>query len=278
MNLRERARAGLPLDDLRIVDVHGHAGPYSDFPVYRHDTQGMLATMDRCGIERIVVAPHIGIGPDDDAGNRLAARMFGESAGRIVPFCAIHPGRSERAVRAQLERWVAGGTAVGLKFHPSLHQHEIGCEAYRVALEYADRYELPVLVHTWLGCGFCSPAALCETARRYPAARFLMGHSGGIPPSYPLAAEPALETPNVWFDLTGSQSRVGAIERLVALVGHERVLFGSDLPFLDPRPKLGQVLFAELSDDAKRAILSGNARRVFRLPPLREGVAPCGSA
>ncbi len=50
---------------------------------------------------------------------------------------------------------------------------------------------------------------------------------------------------------------------MVHEAGADRVLFGTDLPFLDPRPQLGRVAFAKISDDEKRLILGLNASRIF---------------
>ena len=49
-------------------------------------------------------------------------------------------------------------------------------------------------------------------------------------------------------------------------VGADRILFGTDLPFLDPRPQLGRVAFAKISDDEKRLVLGLNAARVLGIP------------
>ena len=50
---------------------------------------------------------------------------------------------------------------------------------------------------------------------------------------------------------------------MVAGAGAERVLYGSDIPFVDPRGQLGRVAFARLPDDDLRLILGGNARRLW---------------
>ncbi len=51
---------------------------------------------------------------------------------------------------------------------------------------------------------------------------------------------------------------------MVRRVGAERILWGTDI-FIDPRPALGRLLMARLSDEDKRLILGLNAKRIFRL-------------
>ncbi len=263
MTLHEHALRGALPRDLHIVDVHGHGGPWSDFLIHEPWVEGMLRTMDASGIARVLFAPHLGIGPDAEESNRLAARMAMESNGRLLPYCAVNPNRPMREIRALLEEYLESGLFVGVKLHPSLHRQSIHAAGYAAVLECADRLRAPILVHTWHDCPYCGPAELCRAAARYPKARFIMGHSGGTPAGMDRAVHAAAGVPNVWLETSGSRTPWHAIEKLVGGVGESRVLFGTDMPFLDPRPKLGQVLFANISDQAKRAVLGLNAIEVF---------------
>lgn len=67
------------------------------------------------------------------------------------------------------------------------------------------------------------------------------------------------------FD-TSSMAQFRAIETMVAAVGAERVLFGSGSPFRAIRSSINAILAAHIPNDAKRAILAGNAARIFGLP------------
>jgi predicted TIM-barrel fold metal-dependent hydrolase len=49
----------------------------------------------------------------------------------------------------------------------------------------------------------------------------------------------------------------------VAEVGAERILYGSDLTWIDPRTQLGMILDAEVTDEDKALILRDNALRLF---------------
>jgi predicted TIM-barrel fold metal-dependent hydrolase len=51
---------------------------------------------------------------------------------------------------------------------------------------------------------------------------------------------------------------------MFAGAGADRVLSGSDIPFVDPRGQLGRVAFARLPDDALRLVLGANARRLWQ--------------
>ena len=86
-------------------------------------------------------------------------------------------------------------------------------------------------------------------------------HMGGD--DWPYALEVAADRPNVLLELCSGLAPVGKIEQAVAMVGADRLLFGSDLTILDPGYTLGTVLGSEISEAEKRSILYNNAKRVF---------------
>lgn len=52
---------------------------------------------------------------------------------------------------------------------------------------------------------------------------------------------------------------------LVKEIGSKRVLFGTDMPFLDPRPALGRVAMADISDEEKKDIFGLNMKYLLNL-------------
>jgi hypothetical protein len=120
-----------------------------------------------------------------------------------------------------------------------------------------------VLVHTWDSDPNCGPLLLAPIAREFPEARILLGHSGVTLRGYEQSFEAAKAAPNTFLDITGSQSHRTIIERAVACVGAHRVLFGSDLPFLEAAVSLGRVLSARIADAEKEQILRKNFLRLL---------------
>ena len=68
-----------------------------------------------------------------------------------------------------------------------------------------------------------------------------------------------------WIPNLSTFREPGVIERLVAEAGADRVVFGSDVPLMDPRPQLGKIITAEISDDEKRLVLGENAKQLLSL-------------
>ena len=129
--------------------------------------------------------------------------------------------------------------------------------------DFADRASAVVLSHTWESDPTCGPLLFEDLARQYPGARIILGHSGVTRKGYEEALQVARKCDNVFLDITGSQSHDGILERCAAEVGSERILFGSDLPFLEAAMAIGRVAFARLPDNQKEAILGLNFRRLL---------------
>ena len=101
-----------------------------------------------------------------------------------------------------------------------------------------------------------------------PNAKILMAHSGGCPTAlgdWFRAIEVAKHYPNLYLDTASSQADMGYIEAMVAGVGAERVIFGTDMPIIDPFFGLAKITGANLTQQQKDLILGGNIQRLLGL-------------
>ena len=99
----------------------------------------------------------------------------------------------------------------------------------------------------------------------YHVGRFDRGHQTRPEVRRDGAQPPSTYLRRFYYDTLLQRSE--ALAYLAGIVGHDRVLLGSDHPFWlgDPEP-LGVVREARLGAEAEAAILGGNAVRLFRLP------------
>jgi predicted TIM-barrel fold metal-dependent hydrolase len=75
----------------------------------------------------------------------------------------------------------------------------------------------------------------------------------------------AREHPNVFVDTVGSSAARGLVERAVAAIGADKIVWGSDAYCYGLPQQIGKVLGAKISDEDKVKILSGNAQRILAL-------------
>jgi uncharacterized protein len=129
-------------------------------------------------------------------------------------------------------------------------------ELYRQAV----RHRVPILAHQ-------KTAALEFIAQAVPDAVILMAHmgNGDREGDWREAIRAARRHSNLYLETCSSTVDVGLIETAVETVGPERVVFGSDLPLLNPHVQLAKVTGARIDDDAKRMILGGNMARILGL-------------
>ena len=261
-HIHEAVRRGQPLREVAtVIDAHTHGGPYHNFWAPGSDAESMVRQMDRTGVRAMLCAPHIAIGPDAERGNDLAIAWSRRFPGRIFAYAVPYPHEPQR-VEGELNRAFDAG-AVAIKLHPSLHRYNIEGPGYSVAWKVARERHTFILTHTWHGDPFCAPKLFVGMAQEYPDVPIIFGHSGGVPAGFPDAIALARRYPNLYLDTCGSYITGLWVKRMVEVVGAERVVFGSDLPFIDSRYCLGKTAMADLSVDELRQVLGLNTKRLL---------------
>lgn len=279
-SIQNKVSQGIPLTDELVIDAHCHMGYYPNFNVPAPSAADMVRWMDRLGVKACVAAHHASIGPDFRYGNDEVLQAMADFPGRIYGYATVNPNYPESELVAELERCISVGSAgvltclpdagedtrapsmVGVKLHPDLHQTNVDDDKYRAVWEWTNAHRLPLLSHTSTG-GRNAIKTFEKLAEMYPNVSILLGHSGFGSEGAQQCIEACLKFPNLYCEITGSTIVYGTLERMVNRLGAERVLFGTDLPFLDARPQVGRVAFAKISDDDKRKVFGRNAARIF---------------
>jgi len=194
------------------------------------------------------------------ASNDAVYGLMRRLPGHVVGFAYVSPAHGAAAL-GELERNVARGFR-GVKLWVATC-----CDDLRVEpiVARAIDHRLPLLVHCWVKVGPDAPAGgnlpfestpmqLGTLARRFPEAKLLMAHLGG---DWEYGVKVARDHPNIYVDTSGSLAEMDAIEQLVAAVGAERVLFGTDNS--DLSYCLGKVAGAELTAAQRERIFWRNA-------------------
>lgn len=254
-----------------IIDAHLHGGPYRAFHVMGGDGGGMVTEMNACGVDLGIVSSHCAIASDFRLGNNLTMQWVREHPDRLIGYCYVNPNYPA-LVEEELARCFATDCFRGIKIHPELNgDYPMDGPNYRPMWRYAAEHRLPVLFHTYFGGDRLD--VIERLAAEYETATFIVGHSAldlGLDKSTAMA----LRRPNMVLDITGPQRQNGVVEYLVAQVGAERILYGSDMPFIDLGTMVGALLHARISLADKEQIFWKTAARVFRLDPSHYGLAP----
>lgn len=256
MNIELKAYGARGLKvDFPVLDMHAHIGNahYRASPCM--DQQ--VAEMDRLGIKQAVISSVDSIYGDIRAGNTKTIEAVTRYPEHLLGYCFVGAQYPE-LILPELERCFALDGFRGIKIYQT--GTDFDHPLFAPAFDFAVRHKAPVLAHTWGGnlTGFDRAAA------RFPDVAFFAAHTGSGY-SHEAYIEAALRTPNLYLDLTYSREHTNMIETIVAEVGAERVVWGSDAPTFSMSHQLGKILFARISDGDKKKILYDNAAALLGL-------------
>lgn len=238
------------------------------------NVEDVLEEMDRAAIDLSVL---VNIGWNDSGLCRETNDYLLESAkrhpGRFAVFCGLNP--TEAAAPREAARYAAlGASGIG-ELHPDYQGYSL-TDAHVMAplMEAATHLKMAVMSHAsepvgheYAGKGSVTPDILYRFVVNHPDADIILAHWGGGLPFYALMPEVRKALGNVYFDSAASPFlyEPAIFEKVVGLVGAERVLFASDFPLVKQGRLLRQVMEADLSYNARELVLGGNAARLLHL-------------
>jgi predicted TIM-barrel fold metal-dependent hydrolase len=242
-----------------IVDVHQHNGPWP-FPGRWGGVELNLCLLERRGIDLAILSSAEAIVDDMEAGNEdLALEIEGYDS--LFAYVVVNPRYLDLSVR-QLETYYALPQFVGAKIHTGYSATSIAEPRMADLVAVLASYGRPLLIHTW---GAADVRALGGLARRFLDLPIIVAHAGGD--AWREAIEEAKRSPNLYLDFAISNVERGRIERAVAALGAERVVFGSDATLFDPLYMLSCFREADIDPQDRPLIMGGNALRLFGLVP-----------
>lgn len=258
--IAEAARCGRPITGSPVIDAHGHLGlEFAGFPIIETRLKAVLAHLNRMGIGRFCVSGIAGCFGASAEGNAVVREAIREAPDRIFGYMTADVGYPDRML-PELERCLKAGFR-GVKVwsmgaRPGLPYNHPN---YTPIFEFANAHHLPVLAHVW----GAELDQLKSHVEALPNVNWLMAHTG----SQDLwkYIEYARKYPTVYLETCISSCPHGLIERLVAEGLEDKVVWGSDLNFMDSAQQFGRVAFAQIPETAKRKILGINAALALRL-------------
>ncbi len=239
-----------------IIDCHCHAGK-GDGLSGPWDTRAplgdYLARARGAGVTRTVV--FAAFCSDYRAANREVVGIVARRPDRLWGFAFVHAERDRGRVDEMIEEPIAEHGFLGIK----VHRHD--ARITREVCEAARRLEVPILYDV---AGEVESVELFAT--EYPTVDFIIPHLGSFADDW--RAQLALidhlvRHPNVHADTSGVR-RFDLLSQAVERAGAEKLLFGSDGPWLHPGVELAKVRALGLSAREERLILSENFLRLTR--------------
>ena len=263
--LMTAVRNGRPLP-VPVIDMHMHmlheglngAGG-TGYHMENGGPKGIFSMMERLGVVGGGFMSWNGVVSNDSVqGNKLVKEALDVSPKGywgLVTFSPTHYTQEELSV--MIPEVYADKRIIGMKpYH--FYGMEYHNPAYDIWWEYGNKNGLYALIHA-------SRSDLLEVdklAEKYQNVRWVIAHAGGSYQMADMAIAVMKKHKNVFAEITLTPVPLGVIEYMVAALGDDRLLYGSDLPMRDPRQQLGWVVFANLPLESKKKILGQNAYKV----------------
>ena len=210
--------------------------------------------------------------------NDYVAQIVGSHPEQLIGFATVDPWKGDTAVE-ELERAVHDLGLLGLKLHPIHQAFFPNDEQFYPLYEKCQALGIPLLMHSGFaaagvgmpgGGGFKLKYAkpipgFDDVAADFPDLTIIMAH-----PAWPWIEEQiavALHKPNVYLDLSGWAPRYipeGLVREADTRL-RDKVLFGSDFPYVSPDRWLSEFSDLPIRDEVRPKILLENARRILGL-------------
>ena len=238
-----------------IVDCHCHAGRGDGLSGPR----GAAAPLERylrraaaAGIDRTIVFPTFY--SDYGVGNQELFHIVRAHEPRLFGFAFVHARRDKGRIADMVRRAVEEYGFRGIKVH------RFDASITREICEAARRFSLPVLYDV-MG----EIATIGRFARDYPDVAFIIPHLGSFADDWRAQqriADVLRRNPNVYTDTSGVR-RFDILAEAVRRAGADKILFGSDGPWLHPAVELFKIRALGLGPGDFAKVAGGNALRLL---------------
>lgn len=235
------------------TDAHAHLGEFGGWANVACNESELLHSMRLYNVSKSVV-----FSLDNNLVRRAVARHPKEIFGCVWPDPRKKGAR--KLVRTALTEW----GFKGVKLHPLLHAFLPNDETVHPIMEEARSAGVPVLIHSGHP-PFSLPWSIGELAESYRDVTVVMlhmGHGHGVYIQSAISVAKRLD--NVYLETSGMPMH-SKIREAVELLGEDRVMYGSDIPFHDPSVEIGRVCAAGLSRKQLKRVFFTNASEVLNL-------------
>jgi len=263
-----------------IIDVNALLGRWPFWTLRYEGVKGILALMDRAGIDKAVVTSMDSIfRVDYETGNMEVAEACKRYPDRFIPFAVINPNMG--LWKVHLKACVKKYEARGIKLHPDYHKYNLSGEEVPKVMEEARNFELLVYVQTSLidqrnlsyfsgyRQFYCvvpeTPVSdVASFIKKYPENKIVVGGGsrGGNKAIELLRQVP--ESKNLYIETSVMDAApFETIEELVKTIGSSRILFGTRMPLLIPEAAKAVIEKSKIAKEDKEKILGGNAANLL---------------
>ena len=246
-----------------IASLTATSAPFGYTPLTDGTVRGLLASMERVGIDHSVVCNIATNARQMSRVNDFAIETA-RSQPRLIPFGSLHPEATETEMDAELDRLQAAGIA-GIKIHPDYVRVNVDDPAFAPILARCEARGMIVVTHA----GFdpvspdhihCTPERILRVMADFPRLKLVAAHTGGFDEEAKTLE--LLCGTSVYIDTSLSAIRVNRVDTLRSILkAHDpdRILFATDTPWSSPAKEIAFIRAAGLGEAMTEKIFHQNA-------------------
>jgi len=237
---------------MEIIDSHTHWGPSVTMGT-EVTTEELLRQAEQSGVSRIVIFPFPSMALADEGVNDKVI----DEAKRIEKFIPYY------YIPETMKSIPEGRGFYGGKWHwmrgiqdSSSNYQTLDDPKLGEFIEASEKIDLPIVFEE----EFAFTESFVRKTKKLKIIIPHLGMLGGNPIDF-LSLFKSRE--NVFFDT--ALASADTVMKFIEKIGHDRILFGSDIPFGTMKWELEKVFSLPIGDDKKEWILSKNLKRLIRL-------------
>jgi predicted TIM-barrel fold metal-dependent hydrolase len=239
--------------DGKKIDLHTHIGSFGGWANVACTADDLVQYMDKYNVEKSAVF---------FTDNELVRKAVQKYPDKLVGCYWPNPHETTVAekVRIALTEWHFRG----IKLHPLLQAFLPNDTIVHPIVEEARRAGVPVLIHTGHS-PFSLPWSVGELAENFPTVKFVMLHMGD---GHGVYMEAAINVAKRWENIYLETSRMpngSKIEEAMRVVGRDRVMYGTDIPFGDPVVEIVKGTVLKLDPEEFELYFYKNAKKLLKL-------------
>ena len=252
------------------MDVNAFVGKWPYWPVPEASPELALSKFAQWGIDRACVCSMRSLFVNWEDGNCETAALARNHPTKLVAFACLgtfetshRAAAGKHDLKASRERGFRG-----IRLYPQHHSYHLLVEPFIDEIcEQACALNLPVLlslraIMNW-GVPSLDLREVVDIVERHPRTPWILS---GVNYLHEIRSAQFLlrQFPSVNLE-TSCVMGYQAIQKIVNECGSRQILFGSGAPLQHGRANLEKILHARIHDQAREAILAGNATRLLGL-------------
>ena len=158
-------------------------------------------------------------------------------------------------MRETVDRYSRVEGFTGIKILTGYHG-ELDRPEFDYAWAFAQEAQCPVTCHIY-GVN-PSKASVLRTLQKYPDVKLVLAHQGGGHEEDTRYFASYMQDYKLYLDTCGSLNNTLNLWEMTQICGEDRLIYGSDITFMEPRYELGKIIFSGMPEETMNKLLAEN--------------------